>query len=277
MLEGYLGSDPALQAALAKADRAVEHFETLKTRLGELLDRKPYRVPVEFEPETGWHVAYMRVLEEPPLGLAVIVGEIAYQQLSALNLIAWELAIRHCGRETAECNARLIQFPIATCEEDFRSSRVLRFVSEHTATVFEELQPYRGFHGKKGPREHPLPLTKEIADADKHRELAGVFARVNFEGIPLAWDTSLASDPVFESLIPPDGQLKHRTQIARLRFNTGKPETEVRVDGLPAVDVLFSTRSWTLTLAEIEGTILAMPSMLRDLDVALATAKAFPS
>jgi len=273
----YSDQDPALAVALAKADRAVEHFNTLKARIGAFLDEKPYRLAIELEAHTGWHVAQMWVVKEPPPALCVIVGEIAYQQISALNLLTFELAQRHLRREPTKKEARLIQFPIALSAADFRGWQVLKFVSAHTAAVFEELQPYRGFHGPKGPGQHVLPLLKEITDSDKHQDLVASFAYVSFEGIAFEWDTDAASDPLFEQLVSQDDSLEEGTPIARIRFKVGNDQAKVRVDRELAADVRFLTRNWAIDLGDLENSIGWMSDALRDLSGALAMAKLNPA
>ncbi|HEX8065379.1 MAG TPA: hypothetical protein VF520_02500 [Thermoleophilaceae bacterium] len=274
MPPAYSDKDPALQAALAKADRAVEHLKTLETRVGKFLDRKPYRVIFDFEPETGWHVGYLRVLEEPPVSLSVIVGEIAYQQLSALNLLTFELAKRHLGREPTKKDARDIQFPVAQSPDDFRSRAVIRkrLVSQDTAADFEDLQPYKGLHGPKGSGQHSLPLIKEIADSDKHQDIVAGFSKVTFEGIRVEWDTEVAWGLIYEPLTPADGYLENGTKVARVRFEVGNPQANVRVDRQPAAEILFRTRSWSIRLRDLEYALSWTAGALDELERTLLIA-----
>jgi hypothetical protein len=99
---------PPLRAAKAEVDPGREDLKTLRENIGTLLERNPYRVEVEFDRKTGWHVAYARIVQEPEPDLAVLVGSAAYQFHSALNLIAWELAARKIGRKgrNQRCQAR---------------------------------------------------------------------------------------------------------------------------------------------------------------------------
>ena len=57
--------------------------------------------------------------------------------------------------------------------------------------VIERLQPYDGRLGLRRGSSHPLALTKAIADADKHRLLAGCFAQIRFTPMLLEWNESV--------------------------------------------------------------------------------------
>jgi hypothetical protein len=147
---------PPLRAAKAKVDPGREDLKTLRENIGTLLERNPYRVEVEFDRKTGWHVAYARIVQEPEPDLAVLVGSAAYQFHSALNLIAWELAARKIGRKKVETKdvKRDIAFPISERRQDFHSLRIIRkaSVSKPAIAALEGVQPYMSPHMRRGPR-----------------------------------------------------------------------------------------------------------------------------
>jgi hypothetical protein len=243
-------SYPALIAAKAKWDRAAKDLKALNEDLNRFIKTEPYRFEVEFETESGWHVAYARIAEETPPALSVLVGDAAYQMLSALNLIAWELAARKVGRRKINQPEirRDIAFPIAEKPADFESLRLLRYVSKPAIARLRGTQPYNRVHGPKGPRQHTLFLIKELADSDKHRVLAAVLGRLDAEGIAFRWDDDPAvRGPIFERLPAGDRRMVHDgTALARIRFEAGNAKAKVRVNRQPTAQVAFLSGDWSV-------------------------------
>jgi hypothetical protein len=102
----------AFEGALAKLDRAEDHFLTYEVERELFLERDPYRVEVKLDHRSGWHIARLRILEEPPALLSVLLGELAYETLSALNHLTWELAARKVGRRRVMMVKNQVQFPV---------------------------------------------------------------------------------------------------------------------------------------------------------------------
>lgn len=240
---------PALTASREKLRRATEHLDAVTAEITAFLDRDPYRIAVEFERDTGWWVAKARIAEEPGPRLSVLVGEIAYECLSALNHLVWELAARKGGRRNVFKIKAQVQFPIALSEQAWNDNALVHHarVSKTALALIERSQPYNGPDGPKGAAAHPLQLIKEIADADKHRVLAGVFSRARHSGVILDWDTSRASGPHTETVTAPGRPLYHGTPIARIRFAHANEEANVRVRGKPPLEILFRTDNQTVT------------------------------
>jgi hypothetical protein len=242
-------SYPALVAAEAKWNRGGEDLKALHERIARVLKGQPYQIEVKFDRESGWHTAYARVAEKPLPDLSVLVGATAYQFLSALNLIVWELAARKVGRRKVftEGIRRDIAFPISAKPADFESLRLHRYVSKQATARLRGVQPYMGPHGPGGPREHPLFLIKALADADKHRLLTAVFGRWNPGDIKYVWDRSVARNPTFEQLIPTGNRerfVHDGTPLSRVRFEVGNTKAKVGVDRQPAAEITFHTGEW---------------------------------
>jgi hypothetical protein len=248
----------AFDAATEKLHRAREHLHTLKEEIASLSKRNTYAVAVDFDRHSGWWIANARVSEEPPPRLGVIVGEIAYECLSMLNHLTWELAARKVGR-TKVFSKQIksqVQFPVAMSESAFKHNALVarRLVSKAALAVIDGLQPYHRYnlYGAARPDDltltaaklragvQPLEIIKELADADKHRVLTTTFATVEFGGVGFTWDSARASGPRVggfgRSLWVVDG-----TPLGRIRFENGNEEANVGVDGAPSLDVLFGT------------------------------------
>jgi hypothetical protein len=252
----------ALIAAKAKWDRGYEDLQTLKADTDRFAKREPYKIPVKLDGKSGWHIARLQVVEEPPPDLSVLVGAIAYQCLSALNLIAWELAARKIGRRKifAPEIRRDISFPIAQCSKDFRSLRLVTqgYVSKQAVTAFDSVQPYSTRYGPGGPTHHDLFLIKELADSDKHRILSGALGRLDLGGISLKWNESVARDPEFVRNIKESWRSRYiedGAELARVRFKVGNAKAKVSVDRHPPAHVAFRSDNWTVILDDVESCI----------------------
>lgn len=246
---------PAWKAAQAKLGRAREHLDTLGVDIADLRERNVYSVTVHREADSGWWIAKARINEEPSPRLSVIVGEIAYECLSALNHLTWELAARKVGRKKIINIKNQVQFPVALKPSAFASNSLVtgRLVSKRALAIIEGLQPYKGGHGPRGPHEHLLAVIKEIADADKHRVLTARHSAVEFNGVGFTWDTSRASGErigAYMRQFVTDG-----TPVARIRFGVGNDQAKVGVEGDPTPDIVFGTESWTVRRADLEACV----------------------
>lgn len=263
----------ALDGPRAKYQRAIEHVDALHFEVDEFLAREPHRVTVEFEPETGWHVARFQIFEYPPPSIAALAGEAAYNCISALNHIAWELAARKLGRRKLGASQRLargVQFPIATSPSAFASHAIVhhRYVSKKALTVIEGLQPYNTADTpERSFSAHPLAILKAIADIDKHRMLPMSIAYARIEEVRWVWDESVAHGFIAESLEPRRPRwLEDGTHLARIRFDTGNEKANVRVDHQPPCEINLSTGRWRFPISYFETCVLWVNVALEALD-----------
>ena len=247
-----------LEAAHAKVGRAVKDLEALRDDAERFLEGNPYFIAVEFDGETGWHSAVAQVAEEPPPRLSVLVGSVAYQLLSALNLLTWRLAVRKLGARATEAVKNEIQFPVAFSPNHFANLKLVKnaHVSKQALTVLERLQPYNGHHGPTGARHHPLALIKELADSDKHRVLASAYGRMEMAGVKFEWDAP-ASDPHVRRVARRSRTIKAGAHLARIRFDIGNQQANVRVNPQPTLEILFDSDNWAISLYDLGNCIAA--------------------
>jgi len=162
-----------------KADRANEHFETLKRIVDDFLRSEPYAVVNNFESEFGHHVARIKIHERPPLTLSPIIGDFIHNLRSLLDHLIWQL-VRRAGNDP---NVGRPQFPIFTkdpfdatiydARKDWKNAlgtwrSQTRGVSDEDVAILKELQPYKR---TDRPDDHPLARLSQLSNWDKHREL----------------------------------------------------------------------------------------------------------
>jgi hypothetical protein len=258
-----MASWKALDAVWAKYRRALEDLKALREDAGAFIDMEPYPVEVEFDADSGWYVAHIRIAQEPPPTLSVLVGSIAYQCYSALNHIVWELVGRKTGRRLIEHPdvRRHIAFPICKRRADLTSLYTYKHVSKPAQAILDDLQPYQSNLAPKEISTHSLFLMKDLADLDKHRVLATSYGEGRlgslFTGQAFGWDES-AQGLTIDLLIQPAApgrvrpMLKSHTPLVRLRFDRGNPQANVYVKRQPPAEVVFAASEYGgLTVTDI--------------------------
>jgi hypothetical protein len=248
MLAPVGGTISALEAAWAKFQRAQQDLAALDRDVERFLESQPYRVEVRFDADSGWHVAHLRILAEPPAALSVHVGSLAHQCYSALNHVVWRLVERKMGTKRAEARKLRVAMPLCTSAEAFAKNFTARHVSKAARGVLESLQPYH-----RPDRRNWIALLKELADADKHRVLPPSYGVGELwevlNGEAYEWDDSLASDPTAERLLPahrdpftiPEDAVQDGAALLRVRFASGNERADLHVREQPTVELVFES------------------------------------
>jgi hypothetical protein len=146
----------------AKIERATDHVEKL-IRDARDFERHAYTIREERNPETGT----IRLLAKqvgpinPPIQLALIAGEIAYQLRSALDHLVYQLIAAN-----KQSPNRLGQFPIFTARDKYlaRAPSMIEGVSSSAKTIIESVQPY---HRSARADEDPLWKLHDLNNTDR--------------------------------------------------------------------------------------------------------------
>ncbi len=151
-----------LEDSWTKLARGKEHLETLARECDEYLSAGPaFTANVVYDPESGTIEHQFSPNPPPPRRIGTIVGDVAHNLRSALDVAAWQLAI--ANDEAAALKERnLVTFPVVDSPERFGTNRRLRFFSESARAVIERLQPYQ-------TSMEALGWLRELSNADKHR------------------------------------------------------------------------------------------------------------
>jgi hypothetical protein len=87
--------------------RARQHFDTLHGEIDDFLTTRPFRLSTQFAPHARKYLIKAHVLKEPPLSLSVLIGDCLYNLRSALDHLAWQLAIYNGNQPSSHT-----EFPI---------------------------------------------------------------------------------------------------------------------------------------------------------------------
>lgn len=196
-----------LTSAYLKVERARKHLKELDREVRRFVERDPYRLSVEMDPEAGEPVVRFRqVGDRPigiPLGLGLMAGDVIHNLRSALDHVVFQLAI--AGGDNGDRS----QFPIYDDADEFLrdQGRLLKGVVDKERAIIECLQPYHvraasawGAAALPSSYRDPLALNVLIGNLgrldnrDKHRlllngEIIVPFKQPTFAGVLKAQGT----------------------------------------------------------------------------------------
>jgi len=186
-----------LDGAYQRVSRARDHLEDLKPQVNALRQAAHHRVSLNRKPgiftlPDGRKVRAVRgsvsaFIVPAPLGVSVLIGEVAQHLRIALDYLVYELACFDAKRSVDRT-----QFPVADSEERFKDLLArynLRdtLTPEHI-TAIERLQPFCGCHW--------IARLGELSNPDKHRHLTAVISPIAVTLSPGSTEAILAGKHV---------------------------------------------------------------------------------
>lgn len=142
---------------LIRINRAKKHLNILNREVRAFMASKPYRLEVSIDPKDGRYIIRPYLIKQFPVSWGLLIGEVVHGLRSALDNMAWSLAIK-------QDNA--VSFPIFI-NRNKEFDKKLRRLREDVRPDIEAVQPYNAPNGKE--RMHPLWLLRIIDNIDKHR------------------------------------------------------------------------------------------------------------
>ena len=148
-----------------KVERADEHLVRIQAAL-EKFKRDPYLVSSIDDQEAGFRIVQIR-LKGMERVIPVLIGELAYSLRSALDHLAWQLALVNGRTPTRACG-----FPItdSTNRKDRKNfNSYTGDIGIEAVEVIRSLQPACWGEGFKS---HPLWQLNKLSNLDKHETVA---------------------------------------------------------------------------------------------------------
>src|SRR5215831_10210961 len=204
-----------LDGVRLKCQRARHHLCTLEAEFADF-GRDAYGFRHHVDRLGRVHVYRVNRLRHTRPEWGPIIGDCLHNAASALDQLAFQLAILHSGKLPSGL-ARDTHFPIYGSSREFWANlRKLQGMGPDLMAPIERLQPY---HGVDGPDHHWLMILKRLANLDKHRMLRTTGYR--FGGTAHYKPDSLV-DASF-----PTGPLKLGALLARIVLDAPNPEMNV--------------------------------------------------
>jgi hypothetical protein len=217
-----------------KLEWARKHLDTLKASIQVFLNSEPYIAIQKYDDEEGGYQARLDRQLEVPLDWSLMVGDIIHNARSALDNLAYALAIKNSG-PLSDDDARDVQFVLYEKRpDDFFSRSLFRLglLSDVARTEIEKLQPY---HRPDPAYRHPLAVLADLSNIDKHRHLilavdTAQSASVSLEGSGIEPGTRIGGY---------SGPLEDRTVIARWKLAGFPPNAKVNMSAEISILITF--------------------------------------
>jgi hypothetical protein len=215
----------ALDGVRLKCQRAQHHLNTLQAEF-DAFGRDAYSFRHCVERGGREHVYRVNRLRHTRPEWGPIIGDCLHNAASALDQLAYQLAILHTGKLPSRL-ARDIHFPIYPSSREFWVNlQKLQGIGPELMAPIERLQPY---HGINGPDYHWLMILKRLSNSDKHRTL-------HTTGYRFGGTAHYRPDSLIDTTFP-TGPLKLGAELARFVFDP--PDPEMNVDPSFTVHIAF--------------------------------------
>ena len=151
-----------------KVKRAGKHLNELERKVQAFLDRHPDEFTRQLDPDDLDYLIYeIPPNPAPPSTFGPVFGDVVHNLRSALDHIAWNLALLNLQGSSQE-PYKFTAFPIildTTTDSVRRFCRLCQHVLPAAIPYIVDLQPYH--RGK--PTSHELAILDALWNADKHR------------------------------------------------------------------------------------------------------------
>jgi hypothetical protein len=152
-----------------KTNRAAEHLKRLLSLVGEFRRDGAFTTTAfDFVEPSGRELHVFRIVLNPcSPEVPLAIGEFAYSLRSALDQLAWQLALlsgRMPSRDTA--------FPIHSTEDSGSEKRFTQLTRDIPAEAIEVIRSLQPYNLANSFREHPLWQLNQLCNLDKHCTMA---------------------------------------------------------------------------------------------------------
>lgn len=223
-----------LDGSRGKLVRAVQQAVHLQDHSAAYAEMNPYILASKFENDA--HYGYLSG-RPPPLYLGLILGEVVHDLRSALDQLAWQLAIKHVGPDTLADPrvGKLIVFPITSSPEAFAKHRARPYFDRDALTTMDGLQPYQNASSRLV---NPLAIVQEWSNTDKHRSLTPSLGQLSTDDVRFVADAAIDINSV-ELLLPESTVIDPSAPLLRI---PAPADTTIRFEPIPA-KVCFLTHT----------------------------------
>ncbi len=155
----------AVQTLEAKLERAEQHIDEVDAAVEAFLKSNPYEVRVDEQPELSKRIYRLVRVDDVPVAVSVLAGEVLYQLRSTLDHTIWRLVLAAGNTPTSATS-----FPIADNATKYKSlidSGKVDGIPDAAKKRIDAIKPYGGGN-------EDLWLLGKLNNIDKHRLLLTV-------------------------------------------------------------------------------------------------------
>jgi hypothetical protein len=256
-----------LAGVVLKLTRAEEHLATLNQSIEEFLKSDFYSTRGELDRQRRILLRVDEIHTETPAAWGVLIGEIIYNLRSALDHLAYELAVaNHLPARLPEKIAATSAFPIFRNGRKYRKRTrkgdpandsglyKIRGCHRTAQAAIRRMQPY---HRRKNPDAWTLWQLEQLSNIDKHRTLhltaaQTAMSRYGIEGT--GWSK-------LHGIEIGTGPFKPNAILARFNIDwIDEPNRNVDVEAVIVPDIVFDK---TTPAAAVRGASVLDTSLFR--------------
>jgi hypothetical protein len=248
-------SEASLAGVREKFGQAENHFKLLQAEIRAWLHRDPQPIGLSIpylDTESGWHVLYGIVNEQPPLRLGVILGDFLHNARSALDHLVWQLVI--ANGHTPRAGPRGNAWPFAHTEDEWSTAlgSHLRGVAPEHQALIKRTQPYEARNRPEAPSpEDTIPARlRFLSDIDKHQIVNPALMVIGDPGEGLSFRVVHGPGEIVKRQVNAGAAFEHGAPLVRVRVEPLTPDTEVEMNGDAPADVAFSERRFPIGVAK---------------------------
>jgi len=246
----------------AKLEWGRRHFESLNDEINSYVASSPYKMAAKYDFLRSEYVAYFEKITPVPQDWSLRIGDCLHNLRSALDALAFALAVKHVGRSLTPQEERRVQFVITDDRDGWpnEARKSLTLLSDDAKQIIESVQPYQTFLQDRvcppfdGPERvgyHTLSLIRDLSNTDKHRHVivslavaAASAIVVKGEGFPPEGLTLAGSSgPLVEG-----GEIVCWTFLKRPRF---RPQLELEGQLTVEVEAHAPNTDWRFPIVSI--------------------------
>lgn len=235
-------SSHPLDGAKSKIERSLYHFQTLNEEVPDpAIYGNAITLRQEFNPDAKTITVFFDNIPEIDSRWALVAADALQNLRSALNYVAWELAVLHLARTNQKREpVYKTEFPIADTPAKFRDDYVSDIDPVHVAKI-KDMQPYSpsfmvhlqaelaaGLDPEMlAKTEHPLAKLRDLTNGDKHRTLRLLLLGSGFQ----SWGGNVPTDcEILHTTFTPVLQLAPNTECWKFDIRATGPNPKVDVN-----------------------------------------------
>src|SRR5829696_1059450 len=150
-----------------RLDWAGQHLQSLEAEVRRWQNGSPCRVWTEFDLQSGNNLLWAEVVRQPPHSIGMIIGDCLHNLRSALDNLAYELALAYQKGPLSRSMAGDSGFPIFLTDDADSAKklkRMIRGIHPDAKTLIKGLQPYN-----RWGENDTLWALRELSNTDKHK------------------------------------------------------------------------------------------------------------
>ena len=238
-------AETSLAGVWAKIARADDQFQLLEREMRAFFDRDPEPIGTSvgyFDSESGWHISYGVVNEEPPPRLGVILGELVHNVRSALDHLVWQLVIWNDNDPVPGVGGNA--FPFAMTKNAWKGAQKgpLAGVADKHRAIIREVQPYKG---SDGPENTVTADLSHLSNVDKHQIVHPTLATILDPGAGphrASFRVVEGEAEIVQEQVNFGASFEHGAPLMRCRTEPPNSGIKVHVEGDIPGDIAFGER-----------------------------------